>query len=108
MFIVPYIGLLLLFSGIGACISFVQHGPAHGCDYDATGKLDDGQGDAEEFEDGGTEQFYDCEENYVIDCDSARQRAIHLWGRIGGQPEKDQGRPEWIDQRKKHAERDQK
>ena len=108
MLLVPYIAFFPLLPGSGARVSFIQDGPAHSCDDDAAGQLNDGQRNAKEFENGRAEQFNDCQEDDVIDCDSARQRAIEAWGRIGGQAKKDQGRPEWIDQRKKYAERDEK
>ena len=66
------------------------------------------QRDSEEVEYGRAQKFNDGQKDDVIDCDFARQRPIDGWRRFVGEPKKHESRPKRIDQRKEHAEGDQK
>src|ERR1700733_16144497 len=101
-------GLFLLVARARAGVALVEHSPAQGRDDHATGELDDGQRYAEEAEDGCPCQLKDSEEDNVVDCDAAREGAKNIWRRIADQPEKDQRGAERVNQREKHAERNEK
>src|SRR5208282_2950773 len=101
-------GLFLLVAKIGAGASLIQDGPSHGRDHQATGKLDDGQRDAEELEDGRAQYLEHAEENDVTERDAARQRVQDVGRRFADQPKKDQGGPKRVDDRQQYTERDEK
>jgi hypothetical protein len=64
--LVAHLGLLLLVSGNSACVPFVQYRPSHRRDDDAAGKLDDGQRDAEEIENGRAQQLDDARKMMLL------------------------------------------
>jgi len=101
-------GLLLFVAGTGAGARLIQHTPAHSRNNNAARELDDGQRDSKEIEDGCAQQLKNHKENDVVDCDAARERVENLGRRIADEAEKDQRGAERIDQRKEHAERDEK
>ena len=70
--------------------------------------MDDGQREAEEIEDGRAQYLENRKEDDVVDGDAARQRAKDLGRRVADQPQKDQRRPERVDDRQEHAERNEK
>jgi hypothetical protein len=93
------VGLLLLLSGSGLRVTFVEHAPAHGRDDHAAGELDDGQGYAEEVENSDAEELDDGEKNDVVDGDAARKLAIGGLRLVADQAEDDQRRAQRIDER---------
>ena len=85
-------------------VFLVEEGPADAGDDDASGELHDGQGDAEEGEDGRADEFDDGKEDDGVDGDAAREGAVDVDGGSADEPEKDERGAERVDERKKRAE----
>jgi len=80
--------LLRVWSG---AVLLVEERPADHGDDDAAGDLHDGEGDAEEGEQGGADQLDDGKEDDGVDGDAACESAVSVAGGQANQPEKDEG-----------------
>ena len=99
---------LFFFAGTCAGAALIEHAPSHGGDDDAAGKLDDGQGDAEEAEDDSASNFKNAKKDDVVDGDAPGKRAKNLGRRVADQPEKNERGAKRVDQRQQHAEGNEK
>jgi hypothetical protein len=84
-------------------VLLVQERPADHGDDDPSGELHDGEGDAEETEDRGADEFDDGEEDDGVDGDFAGQGTVGLGGSIADEAEKDERGAEGVDEWKKRA-----
>ena len=96
-------GCLRLFR-VWSAVLLIQQRPADHGDDDAAGDLHDGEGDAEEAQEGGADEFDDGEEDDGVNGDAASEVTVGLDRSSTDQAKEDERRSEWVDERKERAE----
>src|SRR5438309_2138706 len=95
---------LLLLMRVGALL--IEQRPSHRGQHETTGELHDGEGDAEEGEQGGSDELDDQQEEDGVDSNSAREAAVDLRRSRADEPIEDECRAERIHQRQQRTEGD--